>query len=78
VYNEREIITGSGQIIIPDRLIVNASGKAVIIDYKTGQYLQKHQQQLQTYASVVQQLGYIVEKKILVYIHPELTIKTVI
>lgn len=51
---------------------------AVIIDYKTGQYLEKHQQQLQTYASVVKQLGYIVEKKILVYIHPELTIKTVI
>ena len=78
VYNEREIITGSGQIIIPDRLVLNASGKAVIIDYKTGQYLEKHQQQLQTYASVVNQLGYIVEKKILVYIHPELTIKTVI
>ena len=78
VYNERAIITGSGQIIIPDRLVVNASGKAVIIDYKTGQYLEKHQQQLQTYASVVKQLGYIVEKKILVYIHPELTIKTVI
>ena len=76
VYNEREIMTSSGQIIIPDRLVIAPNNRVIIIDYKTGVYREKHQQQLENYATVVHQMGYKVEKKILVYIHPELTIKT--
>lgn len=76
VYNEREIMTSTGQIIIPDRLVIHKSKSAVIIDYKTGGYYEKHQQQLEHYASIVKQMGYKIDKKILVYIHPELDIKT--
>ena len=76
VYNEREIMTTTGQIIIPDRLVITPNDGAIIIDYKTGVFREQHQQQLENYASVVHQMGYKVDKKILVYIHPELTIKT--
>jgi ATP-dependent exoDNAse (exonuclease V) beta subunit len=75
VYNEREIMTSKGQIIIPDRLVITKTKSAVIIDYKTGAYYDKHQQQLEHYASIVKQMGYTVDKTILVYIHPELNIK---
>ena len=76
VYNERAIMTNSGQIVIPDRLIIQPDNSAVIIDYKTGAFDKKHQQQLENYASVVLQMGYQMEKKILVYTHPKLTIKS--
>jgi len=75
VYNEREIMTSTGQIIIPDRLVITQAKCAVIIDYKTGVYYDKHQQQLENYASIIKQMGYKIDKKILVYIHPELNLK---
>ena len=56
--------------------MIHKSKSAVIIDYKTGGYYEKHQQQLEHYASIVKQMGYKIDKKILVYIHPELDIKT--
>ena len=75
VYNEREIMTEKGKIIIPDRLVVQKNGSIVIIDYKTGNFNPKYQQQLDNYAETVQQMSYHVEKKILVFIYPELSIK---
>jgi hypothetical protein len=75
VYNEREIMTSTGQIIIPDRLVITQAKCAVIIDYKTGVYNDKHQQQLENYASIIKHMGYKIDKKILVYIHPELNLK---
>ncbi len=74
-YNEREIITEKGQTVIPDRLVITPSGAAVIIDYKTGEHHDNHLQQLETYANIVAQMGYVVEKKLLVYIYPKLEIK---
>ena len=75
VYNEREIMTSTGQIIIPDRLVITQAKCAVIIDYKTGVYYDKHQQQLENYASIIKHMGYKIDKKILVYIQPELNLK---
>jgi ATP-dependent exoDNAse (exonuclease V) beta subunit len=75
VYNEREIMTEKGKIIIPDRLVVQKNRRIVIIDYKTGNFNPKYQQQLDNYAETVQQMSYHVEKKILVFIYPELSIK---
>ena len=49
----------------------------VIIDYKTGQPDQRYHHQLQNYAATIEKMGYHVEKKILIYIYPELTIKIV-
>ena len=77
VYNEREILTRQGEIIIPDRLVINENNEAVIIDYKTGKQTADHIQQLEKYADVVSQLNYNVIKKILVYIGESLTIEEV-
>lgn len=75
VYNEREIITEKGKIIIPDRLVFQRNGTIAIIDYKTGNFNPKYQQQLDKYAGAIQKMNYKVEKKILVFIYPEIYIK---
>mgnify|MGYP001579272247 CR=1 FL=1 len=74
-YNEREIMTEKGKTIIPDRLVKQKNGSIVILDYKTGRFSPKYQQQLDNYAATVQQMSYHVEKKILVFIYPEVSIK---
>ena len=68
VFNEREIISAEGRIIIPDRLIVFKDKTAVIIDYKTGGFYEKHKLQLLNYAEIIEEMGYKVCKKILIYI----------
>ena len=75
VYNEREIMTASGTIIIPDRLVLFKDLTAVIIDYKTGDHYDKYETQLETYSDIVQEMGYKVSKKILVYVNSNIEIK---
>ena len=38
IYNEKDIITDSGLIVRPDRIVIDPQNKATIIDYKTGQH----------------------------------------
>lgn len=66
IYNERDIITSSGQFVRPDRLVIKEK-KVVIIDYKTGNEDKKHEAQLNTYASVLKEMNYTIDKKIIVY-----------
>ncbi len=75
VYNEREIFTQFGGIIIPDRLVINDNNEAVIIDYKTGKSDKKYHNQLQNYGATIEQLGYTVHKKILVYVGEEIVVE---
>lgn len=75
IYNEREIISEDGQIYIPDRLAIDLKNTAVIIDYKTGIPNAKHKHQLNTYAKVLESIGYSVEKKILVYLNNTITLE---
>lgn len=77
VLNEREILTETGEVIIPDRLVINSAKEAVIIDYKTGKSDKKHHQQLENYAVTIQQLGFAVKKKLLVYISDSVKIEKV-
>ncbi|TDY13477.1 UvrD-helicase domain-containing protein [Meridianimaribacter flavus] len=74
IYNERDIITKDGQILRPDRLVINTN-KAIIIDYKTGAEKSSHKQQLELYTSVLQDMNYNVTKKILVYINDDIQVK---
>lgn len=76
IYNERDIITKNGIIIRPDRLVIN-NKKVTIIDYKTGEEHQKHIYQLNTYQKTLEEMGYIVEEKLLVYLNENLDIKSV-
>ena len=75
IYNEREILTKNNEIIIPDRLILQSDKSSIIIDYKTGGISKSHEDQLDHYASVVKSLGYRIDKKILIYIYPQLNVK---
>ena len=67
VFNEREIVSLDGQIIIPDRLVFH-NDSVTIIDYKTGKPEKKHKQQLLKYAMALKELNFKIQKKILVYI----------
>jgi hypothetical protein len=75
VYNEREIISTTGEIIIPDRLIINKDNSAIIIDYKTGEPNDGYINQLEDYAATISAMGHPVEKKILIYIYPKLDVQ---
>ncbi|WP_457616639.1 UvrD-helicase domain-containing protein [Lutibacter sp.] len=76
VFNEQKIVTEEKHIIIPDRLVINQNN-AVIIDYKTGKPDSKYHQQLENYAMVLEKMGYVVEKKILVYINTQILVKEI-
>lgn len=77
VYNEREILTADGRVAIPDRMVVNDKGKAIIIDYKTGKPHDGYRHQIDGYALAVEQLGFSVEKKLLVYLDEVITVEEV-
>ena len=48
---------------------------ATIIDYKTGEKSSTHKKQLQKYEKTLNSVGFIIEKKILVYIHKEIVVE---
>jgi ATP-dependent exoDNAse (exonuclease V) beta subunit len=76
VQRERDIISPGGEILRPDRL--NFEGKQVhILDYKTGKFQPGHREQMEIYAGVLEEMGYEVAKKLLIYINEEVTITIV-
>ncbi len=78
VFTEREILTDSKEIIIPDRIAINQQNLATIIDYKTGNELLEHENQLNKYAHYIQKMGFEIESKLLVYINEAIHIKEVV
>ncbi len=74
VYNERDIITKSGEYIRPDRLNINSKNKVTIIDYKTGNPSKSHASQLNNYETVLNQMNYSVSDKLLVYINDTINV----
>ena len=75
IYNERDIITKTGNIIRPDRLAIK-DNEAVIIDYKTGLPNPKYQQQLEEYSDILKEMNFTVKKKILIYVNDTIKIAT--
>ncbi|MAD97831.1 MAG: DNA helicase UvrD [Flavobacteriaceae bacterium] len=74
--NEREFSDGFYQIVKPDKVVFEGQN-VVIIDYKTGSRESKHEQQIRNYVRVLQQMDYVVEKKLLVYINDEVLVHEV-
>ena len=70
VKNEAEIVTSSGELYRPDRVVIDGK-KAVIIDYKTGEERKKHKEQIIGYSDLLSEMGYIVTDRLLVYIESE-------
>jgi ATP-dependent exoDNAse (exonuclease V) beta subunit len=75
IYNERDIITKDGVILRPDRVIINSSNEATILDYKTGIEDVKHEQQLKVYQDLLETMNFTVINKFLVYINEEIKVK---
>lgn len=73
IFSERPILHKSFQNIKPDRVAIKGN-EAFIIDYKTGEEQAKYHQQLNDYALAIEEMGYQVVKKVLLYIQDDLKI----
>jgi len=66
VYNERMIIGKQKNNLIPDRVLIREK-KAYLLDYKTGKPEEKYIKQLAQYEESLQEMGYEVAKKVILY-----------
>ena len=67
IFNEQEIIQkGNRRVMRPDRMMLKGD-TAVLIDYKTGQLDEKHQQQINGYATALYQMGKRNVRRFLIY-----------
>jgi len=66
VLNERDIISPE-RIIRPDRINIHPDKSVTIVDYKTGAPKEAHEFQINGYAMTLQDMGYTVKEKLLVY-----------
>ena len=67
IENERDIFS-NGEIVRPDRLNINANNEVTILDYKTGAVNTKNNKQINHYAKALNEMGYRVSEKIIIYI----------
>jgi ATP-dependent exoDNAse (exonuclease V) beta subunit len=74
VFNEKEILLANGQKLRPDRVVL-INNKASILDYKTGRRNSAYKEQVLSYANALETMGYMVDKKIIVYIDTAITIE---
>ncbi|RZJ63863.1 MAG: ATP-dependent helicase, partial [Flavobacterium sp.] len=73
VLNEQSIIGNGLPTLKPDRVTINGS-KAYLLDYKTGTHINKYEKQLAGYVGALQQMGFEVAKKTLVYIGEDINV----
>lgn len=73
IYNEKDILMATGDFIRPDR-INTKNNKATVIDYKTGAEDIAHKIQIDSYAKAIKEIGYTIDKKLLIYINETTTI----
>ncbi|MEO0473127.1 MAG: PD-(D/E)XK nuclease family protein, partial [Bacteroidota bacterium] len=68
VRNEAEIITASGMVLRPDRVMFQGP-LAVVVDYKTGQPSPKYAKQLDRYRYALKEMGYGPVKAYIYYLN---------
>lgn len=74
ILNEQTIVQKQGKTLKPDRIVLTKDMKAYLLDYKTGVKNPKNVHQIQEYQNAVEDLGYKVLKKALVYIGTEIDV----
>ncbi|MFW0736487.1 UvrD-helicase domain-containing protein [Flavobacterium sp. T12S277] len=74
VLNEQTIVQKEGRILKPDRIVLTTNKEAYLLDYKTGAINPKYTRQIQEYQEAIEDLGYKVLKKALVYIGSEIDV----
>jgi ATP-dependent exoDNAse (exonuclease V) beta subunit len=68
VLNEQTIIQKEGNLVKPDRMVLNSNNEIYLLDYKTGSHLPKYKAQLENYQNAIESMGFKVAKKSLIYI----------
>ncbi|AYN06054.1 exodeoxyribonuclease V subunit beta [Flavobacterium sp. 140616W15] len=74
VLNEETIIQKEGKILKPDRVVITPKGEAYLLDYKTGSANPKYKQQVEEYQFAIENMGFKVLKKALVYIGTDIDV----
>ncbi|MBF4466006.1 exodeoxyribonuclease V subunit beta [Flavobacterium sp. LC2016-12] len=74
VLTEQTIVQKEGRILKPDRIVLTENKEAYLLDYKTGAINSKYTQQIQEYQDAIEDLGYKVLKRALVYIGTEIDV----
>lgn len=74
ILNEKTILQKEGPLVKPDRMVITTNKEVYLLDYKTGAHQAKYSTQLENYQNAIEQMGYKVTKKALVYIGEQLEI----
>jgi ATP-dependent exoDNAse (exonuclease V) beta subunit len=74
ILNERSILVPGQKQRIPDRVVLE-NNVAHVLDYKTGKPLPQHKKQVDDYAQVLQNMGYTLGHRFLVYLGQILTVE---
>jgi len=74
ILNEQTIVQKEGKILKPDRIVLTPNKEAYLLDYKTGVINSKYTRQIQEYQDAIEDLGYKVLKRALVYIGSEIDV----
>jgi ATP-dependent exoDNAse (exonuclease V) beta subunit len=74
ILNERALINNVGQVLIPDKIVFHDAKQVSILDYKTGNAQVSHQVQINDYALALEDMGYAVKEKVLVYVGEDLKV----
>lgn len=77
VLNEQTIIQKEGKIIKPDRMAITLDQKVYLLDYKTGVANSKYIEQLNDYQHAIEEMGYEVVEKVLIYISNQIVVSKV-
>ncbi|MCF8464995.1 MAG: UvrD-helicase domain-containing protein [Flavobacteriales bacterium] len=70
IRNEADIQLNNGKWVRPDRVVFSEE-QAWVLDYKTGEELSKHHQQMTTYKEAMHELGFKQVEGLLVYLDEE-------
>jgi ATP-dependent exoDNAse (exonuclease V) beta subunit len=74
IHSESELLLPDGTSYRPDRVVISKT-EAVIVEYKTGKPKLQHRQQVDLYAGVLGQMGYLNVRKLLVYLDDEIHVE---
>lgn len=69
IRNETELLDENGKSFRPDKMIFE-DNMVTVVDFKTGNFSTKHQEQVKTYLHLLQQQGYKKLKGVLIYTQP--------
>jgi CRISPR/Cas system-associated exonuclease Cas4 (RecB family) len=73
LFAEQDILCPNGQIIRPDR-VVKLLNTIWVIDFKTGNKSDKHIKQVKEYVSVLELMGYMEVKGVIIYLENQETL----